>query len=304
MLRDPRTAPAVAHGSVSAGTGPDHGERARGSGRGTEPGPEDAPPSTTSGLFAVWRFRWFLRALVIRNLKVKYQRSLLGFVWTIVNPLITAAILVAVFSQVVRIAVPDYWAFLVSGYFVWHSALQTLNTGTYILAEHARLTRSVAFPNEILVLSAALSRLLEFAAEMTLIVAVLVFFHHGTVPASLALLPVLVATQLLLVVGLALPIATLSAFYYDVQHALPIALTTLFYLSPVFYPASMVPDAVRPLYYLNPFAGLLTLYHAVLYEGVMPPLAALAGMAAASAAIAVLGYAVFRRYAPVFAEIV
>ena len=81
--------------------------------------------------------------------------------------------LVVVFSQVVRIPLEHYWAFLLSGYFVWNFMLQTLNTGTYIFAEHSRLTRSVAFPSEILVFSAAGSRLIEFAVEIALILAAL-----------------------------------------------------------------------------------------------------------------------------------
>ena len=88
----------------------------------------------------VWRYRELLHSLVVRNLKVKYQRSLLGFVWTLVNPLLTVAILVVVFSHVVRIQVPHYWAFLLSGYFVWNFMLQTLNTGTWIFAEHSHST--------------------------------------------------------------------------------------------------------------------------------------------------------------------
>jgi ABC-type polysaccharide/polyol phosphate export permease len=118
------------------------------------------------------------------------------------------------------------------------------------------------------------------------------------------LLPVLLVIQVLLVIGLALPIATLSVFYYDVQHALPIALTTLFYLSPVFYPAEMVPAAARQLYFLNPVAGLLTLYHQILYAGHMPSLSLLYGMIVAAVAIYAIGYAIFNRYASVFAEIV
>src|SRR6187200_476144 len=154
----------------------------------------------------LWRFRELLRSLVIRNLKVKYQRSLLGFVWTMLNPLLTVGILVLVFSHVVRIPLPDYWAFVLSGYFVWNCVLQTLNTGTYIFAEHSRLTRSVAFPSEILVFGAAGSRLIEFAVEVALVLAVLAIFHHHVVPESYLVLPVLLLIQLLLVIGLALPI--------------------------------------------------------------------------------------------------
>jgi ABC-type polysaccharide/polyol phosphate export permease len=161
----------------------------------------------------VWRYRELLHSLVVRNLKVKYQRSLLGFVWTLVNPLLTVAVLGVVFSHVVRIPLPHYWAFLLSGYFVWNFALQTLNTGTYIFAEHSRLTRSVAFPSEILVFGASGSRLIEFTAEIGLVLAVLAVFHHQGIPGSYALLPVLMLIQLLLVIGIALPIATLSVFY-------------------------------------------------------------------------------------------
>ena len=257
-----------------------------------------------SRLAHVWRSRELLRELVIRNLKVKYQRSLLGFLWTFLNPLMTVGILVLVFSHVVRIPLTHYWAFVLSGYFVWNCILQTLNTGTYIFAEHSRLTRSVAFPSEILVFGAVGSRLLEFLAEMTLVLILLIAFHHDRVPASFALFPLALVIQVLLVIGLALPIATLSVFYYDVQHALPIALTTLFYLSPVFYPAQMVPEAARPFYFLNPLAGLLTLYHEILYAGRMPSLTLLFGMMTGALLVYLIGYAIFSRYADVFPEIV
>jgi len=252
----------------------------------------------------VWRYRELLRGLVVRNLKVKYQRSLLGFVWTLVNPLLTVTILVVVFSHVVRIQVPAYWAFVLSGYFAWNFLLQTLTTGTWIFAEHSRLTRSVAFPTEILVFSAAGSRLIEFAAEILFTVAALVLLLHHGVPTSYVLIPVLILLQIMIAVGLTLPVATLSVFYHDVYHALPIALASLFYLSPVFYPASMVPEAFRTLYFVNPIAGLLTLYHDVVYAGQWPSNALFASTAAQAVVIYVLGYAVFNRYAAVFPEVV
>ena len=252
----------------------------------------------------VWRYRGMLRSLVVRNLKVKYQRSALGFVWTFLNPLLTVGILAAVFSRVVRIPIPDYWAFLVSGYFTWNFMQQMLSTGTYVIAEHTGLRRSVAFPNEVLVLSAAVSRLVEFAIEMAFVLVALVLLHHHGVPASYALVPLLVALQVVLAVGLVLPLATVSVFYSDVQHALPIALMMLFYVSPVFYPTTLVPSAFQAVYYLNPLAGLLTLFHVVLYEGRFPSGALLGGTAAGAAVIFALGYVVFNRYKALFAEVV
>lgn len=258
-------------------------------------------PSTAVEL---WHFRELLRSLVVRNLKVKYRGSALGFVWTLLNPLLTVLVLVAVFGYVVRVPVPRYWAFLLSGYFVWNFLIQTLNSGTYVLAEHARLSRSVAFPVEVLVLGAAGSRFAEFAAELVLILAGLAVLHHGGVPGSFALVPLLLLLQLLLAVGLVMPIAALSAFYHDVQHALPIALTTLFYLSPVFYPVEMVPEPVQQLYFLNPLALLLHLYHLVLYEGRMPPPELVGIMAAVAVVTFFIGYAIFNRYKTIIPEIV
>jgi ABC-type polysaccharide/polyol phosphate export permease len=129
------------------------------------------------------------------------------------------------------------------------------------------------------------------------------FRHHG-VPASFLWLPLLIAIQLALVLGLTLPLATLSAFFHDVQHALPIVLMMLFYVSPVFYPASRVPPPLRPLYFLTPFASLLTAYQSALYDGRMPAPRHLALAAAAALFFLWTGHAIFRRYRALLPEIV
>jgi ABC-type polysaccharide/polyol phosphate export permease len=252
----------------------------------------------------VWRYRELLRGLIVRNLKVKYQRSMLGFIWTLLNPLLTITVLTVVFTYFIKIRVPDYWAFVFSGYFVWNFMLQMISTATYVLAEHAPLRRSVAFPSEVLLFAAAASRLVEFAIEMAIAVLLLIVIHHEAIPASFVLLPLLVTLQVLLAIGLAFPVATLSVFYSDVQHAIPILLLMLFYLSPVFYPATMVPASLLPFYYLNPIAGLLTLYHDSLYGGHWPSPVLLASMTVASVGLCGLGYAIFNRYKRLFAEIV
>ena len=254
-------------------------------------------------LLELWRFRGLLRSLVIRDLKVKYQRSLLGLIWTLLNPLLTVAILVTVFTYVVRIQVPRYWAFLISGFFVWNFIQRTLYHATTILRDHASLSRSVYYPSEILILGASLSKLVEFLLEILIVLIALVAFHHRAVPASLALFPVIIAVQLILAIGLMFPLAVFSVLYYDLQHALPIVITSLFYISPVFYPVAMIPDTARAVYYLNPIVGVLELFHAVLYEGSWPSMTLLASVTAAALAICAAGHAVFRRYKEICVEI-
>lgn len=252
----------------------------------------------------IWAFRQLLRALIARNLRMRYQRSALGFVWALLNPLFTVLILVTVFRLVLRIDVPGYWAFLISGYFPWVFVMHTLGQSATLIRDHSYMTRSIAFPSEILVISVVASRAFEFVVELVLVGgAIAIFYHHG-VPASFLALPLIVVLHLLLTLGIALPLSALSVFFHDVQHALPVALTLLGFISPVYYPLSLVPEGLRWLFRLNPFANVLTLYHAVLHEGRFPTAGEL-GLAAAAALLSVtIGALLFRWKRPFFAEIV
>lgn len=252
----------------------------------------------------LWQFRELFRQLVIRNLKVRYQRSGLGFLWLLVNPVLTAGVLVGVFGYIVRLDVPAYWAFLISGYFAWVFVLHTLSMSAFVIPEHASMAKSVAVPADVFVAAAVGSRLIEFVAEIVLVALALAVFHHHGVPVSFLFLPVLTVLLLLLTLGLALPAVTLSVFFRDLQHALPAALMMLMYVSPVFYPMDLVPPFFKQLYFLNPVATVLTLFHETLYAGQVPSLAHLAGAVAVSVAVFLVGYAIFRHERDLFPEIV
>lgn len=251
----------------------------------------------------VWRFRLLATTLARHHLILKYGNSLLGFVWTLLAPLGNILVLVFVFSLVVRIPLERYWAFLVSGYFVWLSIMHVLGATGNIMRDYSALRRSVVFPNEVVIVGAVGARLFEFFTELVIIVVVLAAFHHGRVPPSLLALPGLLAIHAVLAFALMLPLSTLCLLYYDVEHAVGIALGLLFYASPVFYPASMVPEAVQGLYMFNPIAGLLTLYQEVLYEGRFPSLDLTLLTTATTLALLVLGYAFFNRHRRVLPEI-
>jgi ABC-type polysaccharide/polyol phosphate export permease len=252
----------------------------------------------------IWRYRELIRVLVARNIKVKYQRSALGLLWTLLNPLLMLLILMAVFTHIVRIPIPAYWAFLLSGYFVFHCVSQIMTASSLVYLEHATMVRSIAFPVEAPVVAATLSRLFEFLIEIGLTLLLIILFRHGGIPFSFILIPWLLLLMLLLTLGLAMPVAALSVFYYDVRHMLPAFLAALFYISPVFYSIDLVPEMLRPIYYINPIAYLLTIFHIVLYDGVLPSFLLLAGAPAVLVATFLVGYALFNRSKHLFAEVV
>lgn len=252
----------------------------------------------------MWQWRELLISLIIRNLKSKYKRSVFGFLWTMLGPLSTVGVLTVVFTHVVRMPLENFWAFLLSGYFVWVFFTFAMSAGTYVLLEHAQLSRSIAYPKEVLVIAAALSRLVEFLLEIFLVIVVLAVFHHHRVPAGFLFLPWLLIIQLLISIGIIFPIATLSVFYQDVQHGLPIVLVTLFYITPIFYPFEMVAEPIKPFIMANPFAGVMRLYHQALYYGQLPSLSLCWIMTGVGAALLLIGYIIFLRFEDLYAEIV
>lgn len=249
--------------------------------------------------------RALLWALVVRNVKVRYQRSALGLVWALLNPVLIILCLVAVFTYVIRIQLEDFWAFLVSGYFAWIYFAHTVSTSVTILRDHGQLLRSVRFPPVLLIWSNAISRGIEFAIELVLVCAVIAIFHHRGVPASFALLPLAVVIHVLMTVAFALPVAAVGVFFQDTQHGLPVLLTALGYISPVFYSLYMVPEPLRAWFLvLNPLTRVFPLFHAVIYDGRFPPIMAWVLAATLAGALCVVGHAAFRWRRPVFAEVV
>lgn len=237
-----------------------------------------------------------LSSFLVRDLKVKYQRSLFGFVWTLINPILVSSILIGVFALVVRIPIENYWAFLLSGYFTWNFTQQCIGAGVNIFHEHGALRRNVRFPIDALVLGAALSRLVEFLVEITIIVLLICYLHHGSIPSSILVLPLLILVQVLIALGFMFPISVASVLFQDIQHALPAVMLSLFYISPIFYPLAFVPEFALPWYYLNPLVAPLELFHIVLYEGGWPSSYLLAASLIGASMFCFIGYLVFLKF--------
>ena len=256
-----------------------------------------------SELETLWRFRHFMSILVARNINLKYQKSWLGLLWTIVNPLMILAILLSVFTRVIRIPIENYWAFLITGYFVYHFVSQATLAAASILDEYAVMIRSVAVPRSATVLAAISSRFIEFIVEFMIALLLVAAFHHHALPSTLLWVPLLVFMMFLLAVGLSFMISALAVFYYDVRHMLPIALTALFYISPVIYTVNMVPEQYHTLYYLNPLATLLDLMHTTVYEGAAPDLEIFIACILQVSVILWVGVKIFKHFEPQFAEV-
>lgn len=251
-----------------------------------------------------WRYREMVWNLTIRDLKVKYKRSWLGFIWTLLNPIVIILVLIVVFTHVVRLPIPHYWAFLVSGYFAFNFFTQVLNGSVQAAIANAYLTRSAYFPQEALLVSSAIARLIEFMGEMTIVLLLLTFFHHQAIPESFITTLVLIPILFFLTLGICFPLVALAIYFQDMVQVIPLATMVLFYVSPVFYQVGMVPEWLQTVFLLNPLAAILNLFHTALYQGRMPDGSYLFTLLIFSIAVSLGGYIFFNLKKRDFAEIV
>jgi ABC-2 type transport system permease protein len=249
---------------------------------------------------AVWRRREILSTLVRRDLRVRYSRSILGYVWTVLDPLLMAVVYFVVFTFVFkagRVADTPYFLYLLSGLLGWQWFTASVNDTTKSLIQEARLVRSTNLPREVWVIRCVLAKGVEFLLSLPILVGFVIYYLiRGQVELDweLVLFPVGVLLQFVLLVGLGLVLAPLTVLATDMQRVVRIVLRFLFYLSPVLYGAHAVPDPLRALLILNPLNGILSLYRGGLFERPVSWLdvGVSAGM---SVALVVLGFVVFSR---------
>lgn len=258
-----------------------------------------------SRLGILWGNRRVLSLLVSRDLKVKYADSALGYVWSIIEPLLMAGIFWFVFTVVMprQVGAEPYIVFLLCGMLPWQWSAGVLRASMKAYSKDSKLVRSTNLPREIWVLRAVLSRFSEFVLSLP----VLVLFAVLTAAApswQVLLFPVAMLIQGVLLTGMALALAPLAVLYTDVERLVRVTLRLLFYLSPVIYGVHDVRQrldgdlgsVVADLYVLNPFAGILDLYRTAFFPDQWSGWPALGVSVVAAVVMLAVGIAVFRRF--------
>jgi ABC-type polysaccharide/polyol phosphate export permease len=226
----------------------------------------------------LYRYRELLWTLVLRELRVRYKNSYLGFFWSLIVPLVTVAVLTIVFKRVMGMVIPNYSAYVLAAFLPWmYFQTALLDSSQSVLAQ-IQLVKKVYFPREVLPLAAVLANLIHFALALVVFFVYLLGYVGAPLLPSMVLLPVLVFFQTLLIAGLSLIISCLNVFYEDTKYIVSIGLQLMFYLVPVIYFSEQVYHAqlaspelqhwIYLVYHLNPVAMLLTAYRKIL----LPPI--------------------------------
>lgn len=256
-------------------------------------------------LFPIFQSKDLLFAWTQRTIRGRYQQSLLGWLWAIIQPVASVAIFSVIFTRFVPVdtgAIP-YPVFSYVAMAPWTFFATSLQDMTTSLTINFNLVTKVYFPREVLPVSSMLARLLDFGVASLVLVVLMILYRMPVTLSLLLFVPLILIVQILLILGVGLITSAANVFFRDVQPLLTLVTQLWFYASPIIYPVTLVPEKWRILYFLNPMAGILEAYRSVLLRQSVPDYTLLIAAAESVLALA-FGYWLFKRVEFQFADIV
>ena len=267
------------------------------------------------GFREIYRYRALINALVSRELKARYRGSVLGFVWSLLNPFLLMLVYWLVFSVYMRFGMKNYHVFLFAGLLPWVWFSSSLIEGCNSIMSGASLVKKVLFPAEILPIVVIISNLIHFILAVPIL---MIFMFISKIPLGWHVIyfPVVVFIQFVFTLALVLLLAALSVHYRDIQQILSNLVTLWFFMSPVIYPLTGLPEGAKKfifLMHLNPMSHIMSAYHSVFLQwmddgsGGFPhntglPWSGLLGILVFSFLFLIVSYRVFNYFKTSFSE--
>src|SRR5262245_52965449 len=250
-------------------------------------------------LQALWAYRGFVFGMVARDFRGRYLGSVLGASWAVLNPIAQILIYTLIFSQVMRARLPNirdtlaYSLYLCAGALTWNYFVEVLIRSQTVFLEQATMLKKVSFPRVTLPVYVFLSATVNFAIVWGLFLVFL--FVSGRWPGwvLIALLPLLLIQQVL-AVGLGLALGVTNVFFRDVAQAVGVGLQFWFWLTPIVYPLSAVPESIRAVMAWNPLYALVASYQRIVVEHAWPQWSQLWPVCLIAVAVAALAETTFR----------
>ncbi len=268
--------------------------------------------SAVAYLVELLHYRELVRNLVARELKARYKGSVLGFLWTLLNPLGMMLVFTVVFTVMLpNTQLPRFPIFFLCGYLPWQFFSNAVMASMGSIIGNPGLVKRAYFPRAVLPLASVLANLVNFLLALVVLFAML-FLTGSHLSPYIWLLPLVIAVQTCFILGIAFILSTVSVFYRDTIMIMEVVMQAWFFLTPIFYPIEILPrsfqilgftlDIHRLMYILNPLASLTAAYRDLLYWGYRTNLDFFLRTAVTALAVLALGYLFFLRFSRNFGE--
>lgn len=249
-------------------------------------------------MLRLYRYRDLLMTLVVRELTVRYKRSVIGFLWTMLQPMLTMVVLHFVFSSIFRFEVSNYPVYVLAGVLFWNFFSQSIISSMNSLRGNAGLLKKLPVPHAVFPVATVIAGVVNLLLAMVpLLVILFVTSHPHRLPPSLLFLPVAILIAGVFTLGAGLLLSPLAVFFYDVVEVVGVVMMLAMYATPIFYPLKIVPEQYRWVVRFNPVRSILEVFRDPIYFQKVPPLTHLSVAALVAAIALALGYWSFRRSA-------
>lgn len=248
-------------------------------------------------------YRDLLWNLVVRDLKARYKSSVLGYLWSLVNPLLLMVVFTVLFKVFLKSPIPNFPVFIIVGLLPWNFCATSVSGAVSSITGQSALIKKVYFPRELIPISVVIANLINYLLALPAMIGLMLVLNaHFQWPALL--FPLIALIQTIFLLGLALLLSSLNVFFRDTQVIIEVLLTAWFFLTPVFYRLGDIVDErwARLVRWLNPMASLVDFYRDIFYLGGMPGWDAIIRTLATAMLILVAGYLFFLHLSPRFGE--
>jgi len=250
---------------------------------------------------SIYDYRNLMISLTKKEIKIKYKSALLGWLWSLLNPLLLMLVFSFVFTLIIKIEIDNFPVFLLSALLPWFFLNFSLNASVTSIIDNASLIKKAYFPYEVIPLSIVSANLFNFLISQLLLFVFLVYFRLFPNSAWFYL-PLIIILQTIFVAGICLAAAALHTLYRDVKYIVELIMLVWFYATPIFYPLSFVPENIRGFFYLNPLSQYINAYRDILLYAKAPSFFGLSCMFGISFSFLLIGIVLFSKNKKFFAD--
>ncbi|MFD0697764.1 ABC transporter permease [Paenibacillus sp. GCM10027628] len=215
------------------------------------------------------KYNHLLWELVTRDLKIKYRRSFLGYLWSLLNPLLTMVVLNLVFSNLFKFDIPNYPIYMLTGQLMFNFFSEATNVAMSSVFSNASLIKKVYIPKYIFPLSKVLSSLVNLLFSLGAII-IMLFVTKVKITAAILLFPLPLIYIFLFSLGVGMLLSSISVFFRDILHLYGVLLTAWMYFTPIFYPVNIIPDKFKFIVDYNPLYYYIQYFRDIILYGKLP----------------------------------
>ena len=250
----------------------------------------------------LYDYREMIFSLVRKDLRGRYKGSVLGFLWTFINPLLQLMVFTLVFSVIMRAGYDQYYLFLFVALVPWMFFASSVQDGSTAILREKDMIKKIYFPREVMPIATVTSGFVNMLLTFIVIFIVLIISGKGLNPLALLCLPFVMIVEYILCLGIALIVAALTVYFRDLQYILGILTMAMQYMTPVMYGSEMVPDWALPIFKANPMTPITEMYRQILYYKCVPEMLSLLYVLAIGVVFIVIVFFCFNKLQKGFAE--